>query len=283
MLARIKTYKHDFTISILHTLIALGSFYILFIIGWGANYYKPALRDYWEIDISSSKNDSAIFLYDRFLIDKLNALAPHYRTLSFKEINQNSQKYYKQFTDCRAKLSGLRAKPSLFNYWMQLLGIQGYYNPFTGEAQVNKYLPAFVLPFVVCHEMAHQSGVAAEGDANLMAYVVSTASHDSVFNYSAYFDIWFYVQSRVRMRDSVRAKQFFDELNPLTKLQIDTLRAIRKKYQGRLSNYSGRLYDEYLRMHDQKHGIRSYGDVIMTAWAWEQRRKQRGDSVIKIP
>jgi hypothetical protein len=247
------------------------------------NYYKPSLAHYWRINDTISKPDSQLAAFDGFLVDRLNTYAPHYHTLSFKIIDTSSRGYYKRFTDSKSKLSGLQAKPSLFNFLMQHLGIQGYYNPFTGEAQVNRFLPGFMLPFVVCHEMAHQSGVANEGDANLMAYVVSTATNDTAFNYSAYLNIWLYVQSRMRYKDSTMAKKYMLQLNGLTKAHIDTLRAIRKKYQGTMSNYSSMFYDEYLRLHSQKGGIHSYSDVIMAAWAWEQKRPLLKDSVIKIP
>ena len=39
-------------------------------------------------------------------------------------------------------------KPSLFSYAGNYLGFQGYYNPFSGEAQVNTTIPRFLEPFV---------------------------------------------------------------------------------------------------------------------------------------
>src|SRR6185369_4384473 len=38
-------------------------------------------------------------------------------------------------------------KPSIFSYAGDYLGFTGYYNPFTGEAQVNTTVPVFVQPF----------------------------------------------------------------------------------------------------------------------------------------
>src|SRR5690606_35622541 len=152
------------------------------------------------------------------------------------------------------------------------LGIQGYYNPFTGEAQVNNTLPPFMLPFVVCHEMAHQSGIAAEDDANLLAYAICTAAPDSTFAYSGYFTRWLYTQPRLTQMDSVKANAMMERLNPISRAQLDTLRAMRRKYRNGISNYSGALYDSYLRLHNQKDGIRSYNNVALSAWSLEIRR-----------
>src|ERR1044071_7173753 len=104
---------------------------------------------------------------------------------------------------------------------MQYLGIQGYYNPFTGEAQVNSALPEFMLPFVVCHEMAHQSGIAAEDDANLLAYAICTSAPDSSFVYSGYFNLWLYTQSKLKQEDSSLAAAMLETLNPASRAQVD--------------------------------------------------------------
>jgi len=140
-----------------------------------------------------------------------------------------------------------------------------------------------MLPFVICHEMAHQAGIAAEGDANLLAYAVGTTTNDTAFNYSCCLNLWLYTQSRLRFKDSVLAKKMRMQLNPLTLADIDTLRQIRRRYEGDMSRYRGKLYDEYLRMHDQKGGINSYDNVTMSAWAWENKQKRKQDSLINVP
>jgi len=280
---KFKTHKHYLATSFLHTVITVEILYILFIIGWGANYYKPNISTYWKLNEEQVNNDSDIIWFDRYLIGKLNYYAPHYHSLTFKEVDKRSIQYYKDYTDSKTKLRGLGAKASIFGYLMQNLGIQGYYNPFTGEAQVNRFLPPFMLPFVICHEMAHQSGIAAEDDANLLSYAIGTTVNDSTFNYSSYFNIWLYAQGKVRHISPKFAKSLEHELNALTLSQIDTLREIRRKYQGKLSDYSGELYDEYLRMHQQKEGILSYGKVALSALVFEQRRLLQKHFVISIP
>jgi hypothetical protein len=282
-LVRIKTHGQYFGHSLVRCMITWGILYVLFFIGWGGNYYKPSLTHYWHLEHATTLKESALVSFDSFLVDKINTYATNYREHSFKEADKKSQNYYKAFTDSRTRLHGLNAKASLFGYFMQYLGIQGYYNPFTGEAQVNRFLPSFMLPFVICHEMAHQSGVAAEDDANLLSYAVCTAVPDSSFRYSAYFNIWLYTNSRIRAYDSTLANSFRERLNPLSQGHLDTLRAIRRRYRSEISEYSGQLYDGYLRLHNQKDGIHSYNNVALTAWALEQRRPFAKDWLIRIP
>lgn len=282
-LFRFSTQKQFLAQSLLNTGITLATLYILFFIGWGGNYYKPSLVSYWQLDAGAKNNDSVLKVYDQYLIDRLNHLAPAYEDMSFRKINQQAQHYYKAYTNNKSRLNGLRTKPSVFGYFMQYLGIQGYYNPFTGEAQVNRFLPSFMLPFVVCHEMAHQNGIAAEDDANLIAYALCVLSPDKDFSYSGYFNIWLYTHNRLRMADSTAANQLITTLNPLSHSQLDTLRAIRRRYRSKMNEYSSAVYDRYLRLHNQKNGIDSYYGVVLSAWAWEEKRKTVQIDKLNIP
>ncbi len=282
LLVHIRTMGHDLAHSFINTIISMALIYLLFFIGWGGNYYRPTLSKFWGLPTSNESPRSVIYSCDSLLVERLNALAPEYHGLSFHEANRRARLYYNTLTDARTKLHRMKAKASLYGYFMQYLGIQGYYNPFTGEAQVNSMLPEYMLPFVVCHEMAHQSGIAAEDDANLLAYAICTASPDKEFAYSGYFNLWLYAQGHLRYLDSADAKNLMARLNPLSRNQLDTLRNIRREYRSWLSDFSSDMYDRYLRWHDQKKGIESYGNVVFSAWALEQQR-EKGTLHLKIP
>ena len=282
-LLRFPTHKHFLARSLLNTMITFSVIYLLFFIGWGGNYYKPSLASYWQLTPSTVNNKRLLHSYDQYLINRLNDLAPVYEQQPFKKVNERAQQYYRTFTDSRTRMHGLRTKPSFYGFFMQYLGVQGYYNPFTGEAQVNRFLPSFMLPFVICHEMAHQSGIAAEDDANLLSYALCVTSPDKDFSYSGYFNIWLYTHSRFRKVDSNTADSLYKTLNLVTHGHLDTLRAIRKKYRSELSAYSSAIYDGYLRMHNQKDGIDSYYGVILSAWQWEEQRKKTPVTLLRIP
>jgi len=281
-LRRFGKYKHQLGASLLHTIMIAGMVYVLFILGWGGNYYKPSLTSFWNLDKSGWSRDTTLEQFDAYLIDKLNEYAPGYKPLAFSELDDKAKVYYKELTDSRNRTYGVKVKPSFFGNLMQHFSIQGYYNPFTGEAQVNRHLPAFMLPFVMCHEMAHQSGIAAEDDANLLSYAVSTLAPDSTFRYSAYFNLWLYTHARLKRSDSSAAKMLLTKLNGVTKSHLAVLKELRRKYASGVSDYSGALYDGYLKLHHQKDGIESYNKVAITAWAWENKLKEKG-FVIQIP
>ena len=271
--------------------ILLG--YLSFLVAWGIHYDKISLREHWQLTdngyTEASRNErrvmdsTAMVSYETLLVDSLNAYAPRYATLSFEETERRALKYYNQYTDCPMKRFGLSIKPTLFGMFLERMAVEGYYNPFSGEGQVNTGLSQFMLPFVVCHEMAHQAGIAAEDDANLMAYALGTSVDDPSFRYSAYLNIWFYTHGRVRRRDSVMAKRFYAQLNNLTKAHIDTLEKISEQYHHEVAEYSSELYDSYLRLQNQKDGIRSYSNVARSAWLLEEQRRSTGHRIISMP
>lgn len=283
-LVKIRTHSKLLLNSFLNTIIVVSFIYLWFLLGWGGNYYKPSLATYWGMDHAEWHDDTSEIAYNRFLIKQINRYAPLYTAMDLKQVRKDAMLYYKRHTDCKARLHGLNIKPSLYGFLMQLMGVQGYYNPLSGEAQVNRFLPEFMLPFVVVHEMAHQAGIAAEDDANLMAYTISVKSGDPDFRYSAYLNMWLYNHNRIKRRDSVLANEMRSTLNPVTLQHLDTLKQIRQRYKSEVSVYSSSLYDMYLKLFSQKDGIMSYNRAVITAWTWEQAADSvKRKSILLIP
>jgi hypothetical protein len=78
----------------------------------------------------------------------------------------------------------------LWGWLGNYVGFTGYYNPFTGEAQVNTTVPKFLQPFTASHEVAHQLGYAKEMEANFVGYLAASHSTDTLFRYSVYLDLF---------------------------------------------------------------------------------------------
>ena len=280
-LCRFSTDKWCLAASLFNTVNFALFIYLFFFLGWGANYYKLPLRDSWAL---RAHNDTlSLVTFDSVLVNRLNSLAPTYRPTTLAQINKQAAADYRQFTDSKVALFGLAIKPTLYGYFMERVAVDGYYNPFTGEGQVVKRLPACMLPFVVTHEMAHQAGIAAEGDANLVAYALGIMSPDKSFNYSANLNLWLYVNARLFRKDSVIARSFESRLNALTTAHLDTLEQLSKLYDNQVSKITGDVYDDYLKMQKQKEGIHSYGNVTANAWLFELKQKREKIAPLHIP
>ncbi len=255
---------------------------LFFFLGWGGNYYKPELREFWNLPSVSSESESG-FVFFRFLGSEMNRLAPlvHHRPLS--EVNREAKFLYSARTDLVGAGGSLEVKPSLFGSWLPFLGIQGYYNPFTGEAQVNAQMPSVLIPFVVCHEMAHQAGIAAEGDANFLAYLICRSSEKPDFPYSALLHIWLYTHHQLMSMDSARTRAERESLHPIVKADLEEIRNYHARYRGSMQRWSSRLYDYFLKWNRQPQGIRSYKMAGADVWAWENLPDSLKAATIILP
>ena len=65
-------------------------------------------------------------------------------------------------------------------------GVTGKTVGITGEAAVNPEIPTVILPFTMCHEMAHRMCIAIDRDANFSAFLAGQANSSKEFQYSAY-------------------------------------------------------------------------------------------------
>jgi hypothetical protein len=153
-------------------------------------------------------------------------------------------------------------KPSLFSYLGDYLGYTGYYNPFTGEAQVNTTIPVFLRPFTSCHELGHQLGYAKENEANFAGYLAARSSPDTAFRYSVYFDLYSYGIRELFLRDSLSAKTIQQHLPDLVKKDFRDLNAFFKKYENPLEPVIWKWYGKYLRANEQPSGMESYSEVM---------------------
>ncbi len=260
--------------------VALGV-YLYFILGWGANYYKEPLAKNWALHNNNDTVKLAIF--DSILVAEMNGNISGYRERNIQQVNAIAARNYRSYSDTRLSSFGLNIKPSCFGYFLERIAIEGYYNPFTGEGQVSSRLPAFMLPFVVSHEMAHQAGIAAEGDANLMAYSLCKMSDDPSFKYSADLNVWLYVDRRLRRKDSFLAEKYEQQLSRLTRRHIVILDSLSNLYDNDASYITSEMYDNYLKMQQQKDGIRSYSSILANAWLLQRKQFLRKGMQLHIP
>ncbi len=254
------------------------SFYIYFLLSWGGHYYREPIGKTWGLDTSLKVN---LAVFERDIIAQINTLQPFYRSYGIDRINEVSLKNYEAFTDCKFNFKGHAIKSSLFGSYVDKMGIEGYFNPFTGEGQIGKLVPTSILPFVISHEIAHKAGIAREGDANLVAYAICTQS-DSTFRYSAAMDLLLYVRRRFSWVDSTAESKLFAQLNTYSRRQLDTIYKYFDLSKNAASDAGREMYDDYLKLQQQKEGIRSYGNIVADAWRLELRRKKIGVERVKL-
>ncbi len=254
--------------------------YIAFKLLWGLNYSRHSIAA--SLKIGDEKYSPAqLSQLARFLVNRINTIE--------QERSQNQPGRPQQYTAATLEEAAadayrnMEAKNSFFTYqepdlkkvlntWIiTKIGLEGYYNPLSGEANVNMRIPAHSLPFVACHEIAHQLGVGREDEANLVGYLVASNSRDVYFRYAAVYSVLRNVLFELRMKAPEEYEEISARINPATKKDFETDRAFWMKYNSDVYAYMDVALDSFLKLNNQQKGINSYQDIVI--WVYNLHKK----------
>jgi hypothetical protein len=153
-------------------------------------------------------------------------------------------------------------KSSLMSLIQSYNGTSGYFNPITGEAQVNDRIPINGYPTTVCHEMAHQLGIAAENEANFVGYLAALSNDDVYFKYAAYRMAFSYLISEVRKRDKAIFNSLINSVNKGVLIDFKESSEFWDQYRNPIESLIKKGYNSYLKANKQANGIQSYNYVV---------------------
>jgi len=251
--------------------------YIVFKILWGLNYSRPSISE--RLGISDEKYSTReLVMLGGFLVEKVNLLDQQrkhqQRRYDISDLKENAATAYglmakkNPFFRYRAPA----VKPVMFSWLISKIGIEGYYCPLSGEANINMRLPYMVLPFVTSHEISHTLGIAREDEANLIGYLVSINSPDVNFRYSGYYNILRSVLFEIRMKSPGDFSRLLKEINTSTLKDFKEEHEFWRKYNGDMSAYMGTALDKFLKINNQKKGTDSYQDIVL--WVFNLHKKE---------
>jgi uncharacterized protein DUF3810 len=251
--------------------------YIVFNIFWGLNYNRKGIA--WQLHLSAVPYDSVnLKVMQNLLLHKVNntkkiLVNGNVSYPDKKELFARAVKCYNEaaalYPFMKYKLSSV--KSSMYGYLGDYLGFTGYYNPFTGEAQVNTTVPKFLIPYITLHEMGHQLGYAKEDEANFSGYLAAANSHDTLFQYSTYLDLFVYASREVYYFDSTTSKIAVTQLIPEVKEDLLEWKRFNRRYTNFFEPGISWLYGKYLQVNQQPHGLHSYNEVIATLMAYYKK------------
>ncbi len=157
------------------------------------------------------------------------------------------------------------------------MGIAGVTMPFTGEAAVNPNLPAVILPFNICHEMAHRMCIAPERDANLAAFLATTANSDLLYQYSGYFMAFRYCYNSLASVSTSTAtnaaNQIYSGIGENLRRDLESYWAYCEEFiDDGASDFANSVNDTYIQASGDESGINSYGEVtdLLLSWYWQE-------------
>jgi len=247
--------------------------YLLFKILWGLNYSRPSISK--KLGINDEKYDTTeLVLLGKFFINKLNHLQKVQKTrYSITELETKAKAGFDKMeqTNPIFKYRSPAVKPVLNSWIVTKIGIEGYYNPLSGEANVNTRLPSISLPFVTCHEIAHQLGVGREDEANLIGYLVASNITDPNFQYSASYAMLKSILFEIRIKSQEDYDALYATINTGTIQDFKNDRDFWRKYNNEMFGYLDVAFDRFLKLNNQQKGTDSYQDIVL--WLYNIHKK----------
>lgn len=258
----------QYTKNSLYRLITRGAaLYIVFNLCWGINYNRKGIA--WQMGLDKATySTNELKLLNQMLLQKVNSSKAEWiqSGLSYPSEKVLFQQASAAYDSLQRTYSFLAYKPvslktSLWGWFGNYANFTGYYNPFTGEAQVNTTIPKFLLPFTSCHEIAHQLGYAKESEANFVGFLAAKASQQPLFTYSVYLDLFLYANKNLFLKDSIVAKSFQKQLVVPVLNDLQEWRTFNQQHQVFFEPIITWMYGKFLENNQQPRGILSYDEV----------------------
>ena len=263
-----KGLKRTYTKRILYRWLVWGaSLYIVFNLFWGINYNRKGIASQMGLK-KITYTAAELKLLNQMLLVKVNSskqvwmqtgLAYPSDKALFAQAADAYDSLQKSYPFLNYKPVSL--KTSLWGWLGNYASFTGYYNPFTGEAQVNTTVPKFLQPFTSCHEIAHQLGYAKENEANFVGYLAAKSSKKPLFEYSVYLDLFLYANRNLYETDSIAAKILKSQLSFPVKEDLKEWRKFNQQHRGFFEPMITWAYGKFLENNEQPQGILSYDAV----------------------
>lgn len=286
LLLRNKRFKINITwLKVTKVLGWLLLIYCIFLVFWGLNYYRQGIAYQLKLDVKPY-NIHELTSTAGLLQQRVNYYAARMDSLQRNELKQNSRLFEKgvnAYQQVTKKISFLEyanpsIKASIYSSVGHYFGFTGYYNPFTGEAQLNTTVPVFLRPFIICHEIGHQLGYAKENEASFVAYLSCKEDTDIYFRYSVYYELFRdAVFELLRSHNREVALQLVKGLHQRVTRDNNELKTYFHRKANFVEPWISGIYDKYLKLNNQPKGKATYNEVLAWLIAYV---KKNGESSI---
>jgi len=246
--------------------------FFFFHFNWGLNYFRQPLFERLNLE-KNTYTSNELINFTKTVIKKMNEAQTLItkndtliveNNLTKKQIKELSPEAYEQLSNKypQFQLKNPSLKHSLFSVPLTYMGFAGYLNPFTNEAQVNALIPKNNYPATVCHEIAHQVGIASESEANFVGYLAAIHSTDAYYNYSGYLLALRYCLAEIYRTNPEQFELLLADLNKGILKDMQQSQDFWQSYQNWSEKYFKLFYDNFLKANKQKDGIQGYNKMV---------------------
>lgn len=166
-----------------------------------------------------------------------------------------------QVFDCLKK-PAVMPKAFVSSRGMSYLDFSGFYFPFTGEANLNDESPAAYLPANICHEMAHQQGIATEQECNFVAIMAATSADSAAYRYAGYLMGYVHLSNALYRVDQAAWQTIRDSLPDTVRADLRQNSAYWARFDGLVNTAATKVYDGFLKSNGLADGVQNYGTVV---------------------
>lgn len=254
----------------LRVLCAGLSVYAVFCLMWGVFYGANSFQDKSGLTARGGTPEELTALTLRFA-DELAALAPQMQrnergcfAVPRQEIFDGAMTAYDgivQVFDCLRKPT-VPAKAFVSSRAMSQLDFSGFYFPFTGEANLNDESPACYLPANICHELAHQQGIATEQECNFVGIMAAVLSSSDIYRYSGYLMGYVHLSNALYRVDRDAWQSIRGSLPDTVLADLQENHDYWAQFSGPVQTVANAVYDGFLKSNGLQDGIQNYGTVV---------------------
>ena len=252
--------------------------YIVFSSFWGLNYYRQGIGAQLQLK-SHAYGEKELKVLVPLLQQRLNAYAElvnpaiRNRLADRASLIEKAAAAYRRSAGLYPFLEYRQSsvKSSLYTPLAPYVGFTGYFNPFTSEAQINTEVPAFMRPFIINHEIAHQLGYAKENEASFVSFLTCRHSGDPDFLYALYFELYRSAGNELRRFDKPYMENMNSHLSPMVKADMREMQKYLERFQNIFEPIVSSFYDKFLKVNNQPEGMATYNRVIALVWAYVQK------------
>ena len=270
--------------SIFSGLVFINLCYGIYMMFWGVMYQKETLVfDRKEIHIETKilkeiyckDLEKAIYYRNQFSQNDDKPLQFH----------SNLEEYNREFFQLQHELEKLEwlknyqllkqvhYKISTISMLQNYMGILGYYNPFTAEANLNDYNTPLKKASTLFHEYGHQMGFASESEANFLAYYLGSQSNNREINYSVYYKSIYSLLGAIYKSDPYFVQMEMEKMNTSIKRDRKAELNYYTKYDGKASDAFSELNNQFLKANQQE-GTISYSKYVELIYYLYQTKKR---------
>ena len=253
------------------TLLCVGlSIYAGFCLLWGVFYGASAFQEKSGLTARGGTAEELSAL-TQYFADRLTILAPQVKrdkdgcfAVSRKEIFDDAMRAYDgivQEFDCLSKPE-VPPKAFVSSRGMSYLDFSGFYFPFTGEANLNDESPACYLPANICHELAHQQGIATEQECNFVGIMAAVLSSSDIYRYSGYLMGYVHLSNALYRVDRDAWQSIRGSLPDTVRADLQENHDYWAQFSGPVQTVANAVYDGFLKSNGLQDGIQNYGTVV---------------------